>query len=253
MGIGAQVNWLTLPLHFEAVRAFGKRIDWGTVVGKGIEVLIFPIGGHCPAGWLGREASTRGQSLAGGGPGATVPNYAWGRRSSCRTLRFCYPVVSVGARNPRWLDRNHWLGLGRHNSMVAVRPCAAISLEKSALFAKPAFGVGPVVLHDLRLESQDQVVLFAGWRFKTAKVARRSGSKVVVDNPLMVLELVRRKKRCLGRARGCAVIGRIQNWILDVLSDWSRRRFGWMRHRFAVWRHRRRHGQRVLVGRAGYS
>lgn len=233
MRVVAQVNRLSLPIHLEAVGSVGQRVQRRTVVGKRPKVLVLTVGGHDPTRGLRRGTNTWSRSNGAGGGCAGV-----GTDRSRGGLGLLDPVAA----------RSGWLGgsrlSGRQDGMVSLGMGAAVSLEECSLLEKPCLSVGRVVLHDLRSESEGELVLFAlGWDHSGER-GRRSGANMVVDNAAVVFEFGGSKERSLSRA-GRDFLGRVENGVLDLV----RRSGGSLgrRHRFAVRRDGRRHWHWVLA------
>jgi hypothetical protein len=121
---------------------------------------------------------------------------------------------------------------------------AAVSLKERSLLEKPCLSVGRVVLHNLRSESEGELVLFAlGWDHSGER-GRRSGANMVVDNAAVIFEFGGSKERSLSRA-GRDFLGRVENGVLNLV----RRSGGSLgrRHRLAVRRDGRGHWHWVLA------
>lgn len=233
MRVVAQVNRLSLPIHLETVGSVGQRVQRRAVVGKRPEVLVLAVGGHDPTRGLRRGTNAWSRSNGAGGGGAGV-----GTDRSRGRLGLLDPV----AARPGWLGGSRLSG--RQDGMVSLGMGAAVSLKERSLLEKPCLSVGRVVLHNLRSESEGELVLFAlGWDHSGER-GRRSGANMVVDNAAVIFEFGGSKERSLSRA-GRDFLSRVENGVLNLV----RRSGGSLgrRHRLAVRRDGRRHWHWVLA------
>lgn len=215
--VAAEVNWLALPVHLEAVGSVGKRVEWRAVVWKRLEILVLAVGGDNAAGWLRGSAGAlssgrsnnnrrrRGQAVAG---------------ADGSVARMLWLGHSVGALGSGRLGGN-WLG--REDGVEALGSGLPIGNQESPLLEKPSATVAGEVLHDLRAEGQGELIVLAPWWRDSAEDdgGRRSSADMVVDDALVLFNLSRSKQRWLRRARWRSLINGIENRVLDGLG-WRR-------------------------------
>lgn len=217
--VAAEVNWLALPVHLEAVGSVGKRVEGWAVVRKRLEILVLAVGGDNAAGWLRGSAGAsssgrsnnnrrrRGQAVAG---------------ADGSVARMLWLGHSVGALGSGRLGGN---GLGREDGVEALGSGLPIGNQESPLLEKPSAAVAGEVLHDLRAEGQGELIVLAPWWRDSAEDdgGRRSSADMVVHDALVLLNLSRGKQRWLRRARWRSLINGIENRVLDGLGWWRAR------------------------------
>lgn len=241
VGVVAEVDWLALPVHLEAVGPVGKRVEGRAVVGKRLEILVLAVGGNNAARWL------RGSAWA---PSSSGSNNDGRRRGQAvagadgSVARMLWLGHSVGALGSGRLGGN---GLGREDGVKALGSGLPVGNQESPLLEKPSATVAGEVLHDLRAEGQGELIVLAPWWRDSAEDDGGVGASanMVVDDTLVVLNLSRSKQRWLWRARRRRLISGIEDRVLNGLGWWRAGRAAG--DVLGVRRDGRRHWQWVFV------
>lgn len=207
-----QVDGLTLPVNLEAVGPAGEGAERRAVVGEGVEVLVLAVGGHDPAGWLGRGA----WAAASGGSHHDRGTRAGADRTGSRGL---WLGDAIGALGSGRLGRD---GLGRQDGWETLGSDACLSIrhEQGPLLEEPSAAVAGEVLHDLRAEGQGKLVVLAQGRRHLFEddCGRLASADMLVHDALVVLNLGGCEQRRLRWAGWRGLVDGIENGILDGLA-----------------------------------